>query len=250
MHDVKGYIYLNVEHQSTPQELMAFRLLRYKIAIMKQHLDQGHKKLPSVISILFYQGREQPYPYSLELIDSFEDKEFAKQYFFAEPFLVDLSQIPDESLCEDKTAGPLAIVQKHIFNRDLANIAQALVKLIQSNHIQLEHELFNSLVYYMLSQGDTSDVQQVIDTLLTIDSHREDVMNAAQQLEQQGLKKGLQQGLEQGLQQGMQQGMQQGRHEEALTIARNLLADGMSPQAVQRFTGLPEAEVVGLVKQH
>ena len=37
---VKGYIHVNAEHQSSPDKLMPFRMLRYKLAIMKQHLDQ------------------------------------------------------------------------------------------------------------------------------------------------------------------------------------------------------------------
>lgn len=62
---VKGYVYINVEHQSAPNKLMPFRMLRYKLAIMKQHLDQGSKKLPTLISMLFYHGKKGPYPYSL-----------------------------------------------------------------------------------------------------------------------------------------------------------------------------------------
>lgn len=32
---------------------MAFRLMRYAIAVMQRHLDAGHKKLPLVIPLLF-----------------------------------------------------------------------------------------------------------------------------------------------------------------------------------------------------
>lgn len=99
---VKGYAYINVEHQSTPHELMSFRMLRYKLAIMKQHLDKGHKKLPAVIPMLFYHGKKSPYPYNLELIECFEDKEFAKTHFFNAPFLVEISQVSDGELAKHK----------------------------------------------------------------------------------------------------------------------------------------------------
>ena len=56
-----GYVYLNLEHQSTAEELMPFRMHRYKVAIMQQHLNLGYKKLPVVISMLFYHGKGQ-YP--------------------------------------------------------------------------------------------------------------------------------------------------------------------------------------------
>lgn len=44
-----GYIHVLVEHQSTPDKHMAFRLIRYSVAAMQRHLEAGHKKLPLVI---------------------------------------------------------------------------------------------------------------------------------------------------------------------------------------------------------
>ncbi len=223
IHRVKGYVYINVEHQSTPQKMMPFRMLRYKLAIMKQHLDQGHKKLPAVIPMLFYHGKKRPYPYSLQLIDCFEDKEFAKNHFFNSPLLVDISQVDDDKFIGHGGLGSLEIVQKHILTRDLESIASSLVSLIRASQIHLTHELFNSLVYYMLLQGETSNVQKVIETLLTIEDYREDVMNAAQQLKQQGLE--------------------QGEHRKALAIAKNLLKQNIPLSVIKSATGLSEQEL-------
>jgi len=224
---IKGYVYINVEHQSTPQEFMSFRMLRYKLAIMKQHLDQGNKKLPAVIPMFFYHGKQSPYPYSLKIIDCFEDKEFAKNYFFKDPFLVDISLTPDEEIYKHKKLGLLEMVQKHIFTRDLVSIAKDIVKLVKST--QPGHELFSSLVYYSLIQGDTPDVNKVIETLKTIENYREDVMNAAQQLKQQGL----------------QQGLQQGR-QEILALVRNLLKQNVPLATIKSASGLSEQELLEL----
>lgn len=57
-----GYIYVLIEHQSSPDRHMAFRLMRYAIAAMQRHLDKGHRELPLVIPMLFYHGRISPYP--------------------------------------------------------------------------------------------------------------------------------------------------------------------------------------------
>lgn len=58
----RGYIHVLIEHQSSPDKHMAFRLLRYAVAAMQQHLNAGHKKLPLVIPILFYHGKRSPIP--------------------------------------------------------------------------------------------------------------------------------------------------------------------------------------------
>ncbi|EHD22009.1 MULTISPECIES: Rpn family recombination-promoting nuclease/putative transposase [Brenneria] len=74
----KGYIYCVIEHQSTLDRLMAFRLLRYCLAAMEQHLSQGHKTLPLVVPLLFYHGDRRPYPYSLNWLESFHDPLLAR----------------------------------------------------------------------------------------------------------------------------------------------------------------------------
>lgn len=78
---IKGYVYINVEHQSTPQELMPFRMLRYKLAIMKQHLDQGHKKLPAVIPMLFYHGKRDPTLIVYSLLIALKTRNLLKTIF-------------------------------------------------------------------------------------------------------------------------------------------------------------------------
>ena len=54
---------------------------------------------------------------------------------------------------------------------------------------------------------------------------------------------GLEEGLQQGLQRGLQQGLQQGRHEEALTIARELKKAGLSMDLITKTTKLSAEEI-------
>ena len=72
-----GYVHVLIEHQSSPDKHMAFRLIRYAVAAMQRHLDAGHKKLPLVIPVLFYTGKRSPYPYSTRWLDEFDDPELA-----------------------------------------------------------------------------------------------------------------------------------------------------------------------------
>jgi predicted transposase/invertase (TIGR01784 family) len=55
-------LYTVIEHQSTPDAHMAFRLMRYALAAMQRHLDAGHKTLPLVVPMLFYHGAKSPTP--------------------------------------------------------------------------------------------------------------------------------------------------------------------------------------------
>ncbi|WP_276204159.1 Rpn family recombination-promoting nuclease/putative transposase [Vibrio parahaemolyticus] len=49
-----SYVYAFVEHQSRSDQVMAFHMLRYAIAAMRQHINSRHYQLLLVIPILFY----------------------------------------------------------------------------------------------------------------------------------------------------------------------------------------------------
>ncbi len=74
-----GYVYTLIEHQSTENLYMPFRMLRYSVAAMQRHLEQ-HKTLPLVIPVLFYHGERSPYPYSMNWLDCFEIRRLRLKY--------------------------------------------------------------------------------------------------------------------------------------------------------------------------
>ena len=64
----KAYIYTLIEHQSTADPMMPFRILQYNVLLMEEHLAQGHKQLPIVINLCLYSGQQSPYPYSIDIV--------------------------------------------------------------------------------------------------------------------------------------------------------------------------------------
>lgn len=114
-----GYIHVLIEHQSTPDQHMAFRLLRYAIAAMQRHLVAGHKKLPLVIPILFYAGKRSPYPYSTNWLQEFDAPELAKKLYGADFPVVDVTVIPDDEIMNHRSMAALTLLQKHIHQRDI-----------------------------------------------------------------------------------------------------------------------------------
>ncbi len=126
----KGYIYTLIEHQSRPEKLMAFRLLRYSVAAMHQHLEQGNDTLPVVIPQLFYQGKTSPYLYSTQWLDCFADPELAKSVYTKTFPLVDITAIPDEEIVKHKRVALMELVMKHIRARDMLEFSQEIAGLL------------------------------------------------------------------------------------------------------------------------
>ncbi|WP_329906946.1 Rpn family recombination-promoting nuclease/putative transposase [Serratia quinivorans] len=209
-----GYIHVLIEHQSTPDKHMAFRLIRYAIAAMQRHLDAGHKKLPLVIPVLFYTGKRTPYPYSTNWLREFYDPELAGKLYTAEFPLVDVTVIPDNEIMGHRSMAALTLLQKHIWQRDLAELTDKLATILL---------------------GEASDAEAFVRELaLRVPQHEDELMTIAQQLEQKGIEKGIEQGIEKGIEKGRQEGVLEGK----ITVARAMLANGIDHDSVMNMTGL------------
>ncbi len=146
----KGYIYCVIEHQSRPDKRMGFRLMRYSIAAMNQHLKQGGKTLPLIVPLLFYHGETSPYPYSTRWLDCFDDPHLA-ELVYSQPFpLVDVTAMPDEHILTHRRVAVLELAQKHIRTRDMLEISQAIGNLLNAWHLELD--VVRTLLQYIFSR--------------------------------------------------------------------------------------------------
>ena len=125
----QGYVHVLIEHQSSPDKHMSFRLMRYAIAAMQRHLEAGNDTLPLVIPVLFYHGKQSPWQGSMNWLDHFEDSGTALQ-LYSTPFpLVDVTVIPDDEIMQHRSMAALTLVQKHIRQRDMAQLLDKLTRL-------------------------------------------------------------------------------------------------------------------------
>lgn len=229
-----GYVYCLIEHQSTPDKHMAFRLIRYAIAAMQRHLDAGHKTLPLVIPVLFYQGKVSPYPYSMSWLDEFEMPEEARMLYGQNFPLVDITIIPDDEIMQHRRMAILELLQKHIRQRDLSELLDQLTTLLLGGNTTQEQLI--SVINYMLQAGESRDPATLINTLASrVPQHEEALMTIAEQLRLEGEQRGIQKGL--------QLGEQKGEREATLKIARTMLTSGLDRAMVMKMTGLTETEL-------
>ena len=221
-----GYVHVLIEHQSSPDRYMAFRLMRYAVAAMQRHLDAGHKALPLVIPVLFYQGKRSPYPYSMEWLQLFSDPETASALYSGGFPLVDVTVIPDEAIMQHRSMAALTLLQKHIRQRDLKEVLDQLALLMAAEF--MTGQQLHALVNYILQAGETADAGLFIRELAQrVPQHEDELMTIAQQLEQKGRQEGIREGVK----------------EASLKIAHNLLKNGMDIQSVMNVTGLTKEEL-------
>jgi len=222
-----SYVHVLIEHQSTPDRHMAFRLLRYAVATMKRHLDAGHKMLPLVIPLLFYAGKRSPYPFSTRWLDAFSDPTLAEKVY-GNPFpLVDVTVIPDDEIAEHRSMAALTLLQKHIHQRDLSEVMDRLASVLLAGWLSSSQII--SLVHYIVQAGETTDAGAFVRELAKrIPQQEEALMTIAEQLKQEGRK----------------QGKLEGKLEGKIEVARSLLKMKIPREAILQATGLTEDELV------
>jgi predicted transposase/invertase (TIGR01784 family) len=237
-----GYIYCLIEHQSTPDPLMAFRLMRYSILAMQAHLDKskgkGIKRLPLVIPILFYHGQICHYPYGICWLDNFADPETARVHY-ANPFpLVDVTDIPDDEILRHKRIALLELVQKHIWQRDMMDLLEPLGYLLRI--ASATDEQLETLLNYMLYTGNTAKPKEFTEGLIHLlpDEHKEKIMSIAEQLQQIAR--------EEGEAIGEARGEARGEAKARLALARNLLKMNFPVEKIVEATGLSLEEIQSL----
>ena len=229
-----GYIHVLIEHQSSPDKHMAFRLIRYAIAAMQRHLAAGHNKLPLVIPVLFYTGRRSPYPYSTRWLDEFDNPELAAQLYGSAFPLVDVTVIPDDEIMNHRSMAALTLLQKHIHQRDIATLTDRLATLLMADYLSSPQIM--ALIHYLIQAGESADSHAFVRKLAQrVPQHGETFMTIAQQLEQIGIEKGIQL--------GEQRGIEKGRNEGKREVARTMLQNGLDHNTIIKMTGLTADEL-------
>ena len=212
-----GYVYVVIEHQSSPDNHMAFRLMRYAIAAMQRHLDAGHKTLPLVVPMLFYHGVTSPYPFSLNWLDEFADPQMAKTLYGCSFPLIDVTVMPDDDIVQHRRVALLELMQKHIRQRDLMLLLEQLVTLIDEGYTSGSQLV--AMQNYMLQRGHTEQADLFYGVLRDRETGGESMMTLAQWFEERG------------------------RQEERQEFALRLLSKGMSREDVAEMANLPLAEI-------
>ncbi|EIB5119819.1 Rpn family recombination-promoting nuclease/putative transposase [Salmonella enterica] len=225
-----GYIYCLVEHQSTADRMIAWRMMRYSMAVMDAHLKKGNGTLPVVVPLLFYQGTVRPYPYSTDWMDCFDVPALAREVYSRPWPLVDVSVMEDCDLQSHRRMALLELVQRDIRHRDAASLLRDVVQLIRlAGNTQ---EQVEAVLCYIIYNGMTSEsiTPFLYELAGEIPEYKELIMGTiAQQLKEEGIQQGIQQERQASLER---------EQKTLLETAYALLDNGVSLEVVIKSTGL------------
>jgi predicted transposase YdaD len=241
-----GYLYLLVEHQSTVDPLMAFRIWHYIFQIWDRHVRSNPKanKLPLVWPLLLFSGRN-PYNKSTDLRDLIQGPRELVNLLFDQPVaLVDLKNIPDERLKEWGHMAVYLLPLKHAFDTmPFQEILAFAERYFQG--APLKNTLMILLSYFSAVREDL-DLEDLVKWAQEAGSPalKETTMTLAEKLKREGKAEGI----HEGIAVGRAEGKAEGEVAAKMEIARNLLRAGIDARFVAANTGLGMEQVHALLE--
>ena len=249
-----SYIYILVEHQSTSDRWMPFRLRKYVCMLLDELISTSNPdKLPLVYPIVFYNGREA-YCKTQDFLDLFEVSRELADLCLNQPFqLIDLSAYDDQQLKDNVWLNVFHLLMKHIHDTDITKILLDLIPYLSQIEKEAHGiEFIARVIRYILSSSETGDADTIIET--TVSGLSKETGAMIMTLAEQLIEKGRQQKEEEmmGLLEKEQKAREKeragrmvaeerarlARQENARDIAIRMLQNGISPDLVAISTGI------------
>lgn len=221
-------LYVLLEHQSSPDRWMAFRLLKYCCRIWDRDAT-GSNRLSPIVPVVFYLGPRR-WNHPTELAELFPQA--CHEWSWVPRFnylLLDRSGMEPEQATGD-TGGRIAqLLMFAVFTTSMRSVHRAL-------------ELAASLV---AAEG-TRHWPQFLKYLLAT-QEREGVEAFAQALQRHGNRKGGE--IMSYAQQLLDEGLAEGKRQGKVEVIEGLLRMGMTWDVIQQATGLNESQFQALKQQ-
>lgn len=246
--DQDGYIFILLEHQSTADKFMVFRLFKYMTRICDRYLKNNPKSkhLPLIYLVVLYNGTEE-YDVARNLWDLFgTNNHLAREFWVNDYQLINVHKIPDDELKERPWSGLLEFFLKYIHQRDLlrrwqeiAYLIPSLIKVTKSlgyNYIEI---LLNYTLDF-IDQNDKIDLDKLLTTILNQEKEEEIMASIAQHWREEGIE------IEKARSNAA---IEAATDEGTRAIAKNLLKASLSIDVIAESTGLSKSQIEDL-KNH
>lgn len=238
----EAYFYLLVDHQSRPDKMMPFRMLKYSCNIIDQHLKEtGSQSIPFVLPFVLYHG-EQTWSYSTDIRDLVDaPKVLIEDYFLKPFFLIDLNKIEDRVIKERAWLGVMELTLKHIFDRDIGPTINAIFSLLKKLKPLDSAAFTEAVLLYILDRGKVSDKHAFIKGVRFELS--EELGEKMGTIVEDFWSEGWREGKQQGKQEGKREGKREGKQESMEEVAKRLLLKHENREFIAEITGLTLARI-------
>jgi len=184
-----AFLYVLIEHKSTPDNKIGWQLFKYMGEILKQWEKDNPdwKQLPAIVPFVFYHGATE-WKIPNEFLHLVDAEEAWRPYLLNFRFpVLDLGEIPDKELSKDRRLYPWLLVMKYATRtKQQMTIKELLIEALQA----IPEEL-RPIVEYLL-QTYVYDEQTLREIIRGVQPEEEEKMMSqfAQEIERKALLQG------------------------------------------------------------
>ena len=249
-------VFILIEHQSSVDLKMSYRILSYKNAIVDSAIDRKRLreksyKIPKVIAMVLYTGKRQWHKLSIkdieEQIEGYEEN--AGEYN-----LIDANEFSREKLLEDNLITSKAMLIEKSQNKEelYKNIEDVINN--QKKNGNFDNWQLEKLVQYELAETEDKEIiSKFIEKIKNI-GRNDEIMTNASRIINREIRKSKKEGIEIGWNQGIIRGKEEGKIEgkvegkaegkaEGTALVAKRLKGKMHIKDISQITGLSEKEI-------
>ena len=241
-------LYIIIEHQSTVDRTMPYRIQRYKMLLMNEIINKKEMKkvgyeFPRVIAIVLYTGRSK---WKVEKLEDLQRplewyKEIDKEFE-----LVDVNKYTEEELMKDELVITKAmLIEKQKDASKVRDILNKINQIVKNNPEKIK--LLLEILKYILLNSKSEEIRKEADKI--IKEHKggeETVLNMVtvynKALDEQR-EAGIKEGKIAGIKEGKKEGQKTGDRQRQIKTAKRLLKEKMKPEFISKITDLSIEEI-------
>lgn len=255
--------YYLVEHQSTIDDSMSFRMLNYCVNILNNVIERNklrnrEYKIPKIIPIVLYTG-ERKWNSSRKLTDKQEDLDNEGTLIELEYNLIDINSIEEESLFRANTSLSYGLLIEK--NKGKDKLIKVLNKIANNCDSEVKEIKMKRIIKYILEptigEEETKEMLEKFnkmggeEVMTAIDCLLRDIEEEKQQAriigkeegKAEGRLKGMVEGKEMGMKIGIKEGIKEGTKNTSISIAKEMLRIGMDIERISQITKLDKEEI-------
>ena len=230
-------IYILIEHQSTVDVTMGFRVLFYMVQIWdaqrreweSDNVPKSQWRFRPILPIVFYTGEQRwSTPLTLNAVMDIPDvfSRFVPQF---DTLFLGVKETDETNLTKSNhpLGWLLTVLQKEQADKEAIRtvLIEALSHLNTLDDAQSQQRQRAILYLFLLilhrrPAEEHEELQTLVDQYIQQPSDREEVVVMAQTMAEHLIERGKAQGIEQGLEQGLEQGETQAKQEAVLKLMR------------------------------
>lgn len=225
--------YIIIEHQSTFDRSMPFRIIQYKAEILRNTIEKDKfknvkYKYPRVIAIVLYTGTSKwKIKNMAELQIPLEGYKEEKEEYI----LIDNHDYKEEKLLESKyMLGKAMLIERQKDENGIIEILKKISKKMKQKTENEKRELFNIILQYVLLSINNKELTEKINKLFKDKKGDENDMLHATKI----------------LNEAFDKREEKGKKEEKLITAKKLLSKKMKIEFISEITGLTKEEIESL----